>query len=119
LVIKVHVSWYQSIEEQYIVLPVKFENGLSISVLKISNSLQKIGVQVFKFSTACSTYSVLALLSHKKTCRAKLKPVGLNSSTEDRTGRRSKAKDLEKRGDSPCFSNSDIFRRGGKFVNFL
>jgi hypothetical protein len=37
--IQVHVSWYQSIGMHFIVLAVKFEDGLSISVLRKGYSL--------------------------------------------------------------------------------
>jgi hypothetical protein len=38
-----HVSWYQSIEMHYIVLPVKFDGGLFISVVRNEQLFTKYG----------------------------------------------------------------------------
>jgi hypothetical protein len=48
-----HVSWYQLIEKHCTVLPAKFDSGLSISVLRNEQPLQKIaGLKPIQFSKA-------------------------------------------------------------------
>jgi hypothetical protein len=45
-----HIYWYQSIAKHCIVLSVKFEDVLSIPVLRNKPFFSKIGVQMFKCS---------------------------------------------------------------------
>jgi hypothetical protein len=52
----VHVSWYRSTDKHCIVLPVKFEDGLSISDLRKKVILSKIMHLKFSKNTHRSSY---------------------------------------------------------------
>jgi hypothetical protein len=58
--IQIYVSWYHSIATQCIVLHVKFENGLSISILRNKCFFPKNWIsnfQIFKFSIEFRNFS--------------------------------------------------------------